>query len=202
MPYRSAYSRLERARHLVRIGNGLAIDAAILEQGFRLGFLKIVGAYLGTGDLRGNGEDGNPGSVAIIEAVDQMHIAWATGPRANGQFAGKLCLRAGGKCACFLVPNMDPVDLALTPQAFGDAIEAIAHHAINAFHPSQMERLGEEVGNGHSGHWRAPGKASGFRGLSWHGPLHWMTPPRTRAVLPTPEPGDRCVARRAMRPSC
>src|SRR5258708_29442263 len=75
---------LKDAGHLLGVGNELAIVAALREEMFRVGLLKISAPNLIAGNLRGDREHGNPAAVAVVQAVDQMQIARATTTRANG----------------------------------------------------------------------------------------------------------------------
>ena len=44
-----------------------------------------------------------------------------------------------------LVPDMDPLDLALSPQRVSEAVEAIANNAINPLDASRGQRLDELI---------------------------------------------------------
>jgi hypothetical protein len=51
--------------------------AALREEMFRVGFLKIAAANFVAGNLRRNGENRNTVALAVVETIDQMQIAGA-----------------------------------------------------------------------------------------------------------------------------
>ena len=52
------------------MGNELTIVAALREEMFRVGLVKISAPNLIAGNLRGDREHGNLAAVAVLEAVD------------------------------------------------------------------------------------------------------------------------------------
>jgi hypothetical protein len=69
---RGLYGNLQNTGHLLGLGNQFTIMAALCEDMFRVGLLKISAADFIAGNLRGDGEDGNTATVTVIEPVDQM----------------------------------------------------------------------------------------------------------------------------------
>jgi len=113
---------LQGAGHLVGPGNQLAIMTAFLEQGFRMGLLEISGADLGRRDLSRNRQHWHARAVAVEQAVDEVQIAGAATASADGEFARQMRLGASRKGSDLLVPDVDPLDLALSSQSVGEGI--------------------------------------------------------------------------------
>ena len=63
--------------HLFGVRNQLTIVAALREEMFRMGFLEVPASYFIAGDLRRDGEDGNPAALTVVETIDQMQISGA-----------------------------------------------------------------------------------------------------------------------------
>ncbi len=76
-----AERRLDRefqyARHLTWLGNELAIVAAVAEKLVGMRLLKIIASDFAAGDVRRNGENRHAVAMAIVESIDEMHIAGA-----------------------------------------------------------------------------------------------------------------------------
>jgi len=136
---------LQGAGHLVRPGNQLAIKTAFLEKGFRMGLLEISGADLRRRDLRRNRKHGHARAVAVEEAVDEVQVARPATARANSEFARQMRLGASRKGSDLLVPDMDPLDFALSSQSVGEAIETIADYAIDPLDARGREGLHELI---------------------------------------------------------
>src|SRR4029077_12416283 len=146
-----ANRRFDDSRYLNRIRDQLDVVAAFLEERLRMGFLKIAGTNLGTGNMRRDGHHRHAVAMAIKEAIDQMQIAGAAAPGAYSELARQLRLRAGGKRRDFLVPDGNPLDLLAHAQLLGDGIEGIPHQSINTAHAGSFERLNYSVRNiGHT----------------------------------------------------
>ncbi len=138
---------LERARHLIGAGHELAVVAAFLEERFRMRFLEIVGADLGGGNVRGDGEHRHTRAVAVEQAVDQVQIARAAASRADRELAGQMRLGSGREGRNLLVPDMEPLDLALPADGVGQAVQAVTDNTVNALDACRCERFRELVGN-------------------------------------------------------
>lgn len=63
-----------------------AIVAAVLEELFRAGLLKVVRFQLRTRNLRSESEDWDPAALAVEEPIDQVKIPGATAAGADRQF--------------------------------------------------------------------------------------------------------------------
>src|ERR1700733_10933240 len=119
---------------------------ALFEQDFRMGLLEISGADFGRRDLRRNRKHGHARAVAVKEAVDEVQIAGATAASANGELARQMRLGAGRERGDLLVPDVDPLDLALPAQGVGEAVEAVADNAIDPLDARCGQGLDELVG--------------------------------------------------------
>jgi hypothetical protein len=145
---------MQHARKLLRTGNQLAIVAAFLEEIFRMRLLKEVGADFAGWNVRGNRQNASRTAVAIKESIDEMEISRTTTAGANRQFAGKLRFRPRGESASFLVPNMDPFDLAAFAYRVCYRIEAVAHHPLDPLNAGFDQSLDEFIRDA-MGHVRA-----------------------------------------------
>ena len=104
--------------------------AALPEQLFGMGLLEIPGADLGGRDLRSNAEHRHARAMAIEQPVDQVKVSGSAAAGADGEFTGEMGLGAGCEGGDFLMPDMNPFDLALAAQRVGDPmLRAVADDA-------------------------------------------------------------------------
>jgi hypothetical protein len=136
---------LESARHLMRAGDELTIVAALAEQGLGVRFLKITGTDLRRGNLRSDGEHRYARPMAVEEAIDEVEIAGSAAARADRESPRQVCLGPGCKRGDFLMANMDPLDLAATPERIREPVQTVPHDAVNTFHARRLQDLGELV---------------------------------------------------------
>jgi hypothetical protein len=68
--------------------------------------------------------------MAVEEAIDEMQVAWPATARAHREFARQMSLGACGESGNLLVPDMDPIDLALPANRVGQTVEAIANDSV------------------------------------------------------------------------
>jgi hypothetical protein len=104
---------LEAARHLLGVGDELAIMAALFEQCLGVRFLEIARADLGRGDVGRDGQNRHARAMAVEQTVDEVQIARPAAPGTNGEGARQMRVRAGGESGDLLVPEVYPLDLAL-----------------------------------------------------------------------------------------
>jgi hypothetical protein len=114
-----------------------------------MGFLKIAAADFRTRNMRCNGQDRHPRAMTIEKTINQMQIAGATAAGTDGKLTGQMRFRACGESGGFLMPGMNPVDVAASAQRFGNAIEAIADNAIDAANADRVEHLRDNVSSFH-----------------------------------------------------
>ena len=149
------YCYLQSTGHLVGAGDQLAIVTALPEQCLRAGSLKIAGADLGRRDLRSNGEHGQPRTVAVEQAVDEVEVAGPAAAGADGELTRQMRLGTRREGRDLLVPDMDPFDLTLAAKRVGQPVQAVANNAINPLDTRCGENLRELIRNGF-GHVCAP----------------------------------------------
>jgi hypothetical protein len=87
--------------------------------------------------------------MTIKKAVDQVQIAGATAAGTDGEIAGQMRFRASSECGGFLMPGMDPVDIAASAQRFRDSVETIARDAIDTADTDRMEHFRDNVSRFH-----------------------------------------------------
>lgn len=69
-------------------------------------------------------------AAGVIPAVDEVHVARAVAADADREFAGQLRFRAGGEGGDLLVAHVRPLQVAVTSQRVGEAVQRVARHAI------------------------------------------------------------------------
>ena len=79
--------------------------------------------------------------MAIIKPVDQVHVAGAATAGTHRQLTRQMGLGAGGKRGRFLVADADPLDVLSLADFLQQAIERVAHHAVNSFHAGGHQRF-------------------------------------------------------------
>src|SRR5579871_3285933 len=137
---------LERARHLLRARDQLAIMAALAKQTFGPGFLEIAAADLRRRDLRCDREHRNTRAMAVVQAVDQMHVAGTAAAGTDGKLPGQMRFCTGRKGCDLLMADMDPLDLVLTAQLVGQTVQTVADDAVDAFDAGNGEDVDELAG--------------------------------------------------------
>jgi hypothetical protein len=130
--HRDAHRAGQDLRQLLGVRHQLDVVAALLEQALGMGRLEIVDADLAAGDMRGDRQHRHATALAVEQPVDQVQIARPAAARAYRELAGQMRLGAGGKRRAFLVPDVNPVDLAGAAQRVGEAVQRIADDAIES----------------------------------------------------------------------
>ena len=110
--------------------------------------LEIAAADLGRGYLRGDGQHRHPRAVAVEQAVDEMQVAGSAASGTHREFTCQMRLGTGREGGDFFVPDMDPLDLALAAQRFGQPIQAVADDAIDPLDAGGGKGFGELVRDG------------------------------------------------------
>jgi hypothetical protein len=85
--------------------------------------------------------------MAIKQAVDEVKIAWSATSRAGSELAGQMRLATSGESRDLLVPNMDPLDLALAAKRVRQPVETVADNAINSLNTSCGEDFRKLIGH-------------------------------------------------------
>jgi hypothetical protein len=71
--------------------------------------------------------------MAIEQPVDQVKVSGPAAAGADSELAGEMGLGAGCEGGDFLMPDMNPFDLALAAQRVGEPVEAVADDAVDSF---------------------------------------------------------------------
>ena len=85
--------------------------------------------------------------MTVEQPVDEMQIARSAAARADRELAGQMRLGAGREGRDLLVPDMEPLDLALPANGVGQAVQAVADNTVDALDARRCERFRELVGN-------------------------------------------------------
>ena len=96
--------------------------------------------------MRGDGEHRHARAVAIEQAVDEVQVAWPAAAGADGELAGQMRFGTGREGRDLLVPDMDPLDLALAADGIRQPVQAVADEAVDAFHAGSGQDLDELFG--------------------------------------------------------
>jgi hypothetical protein len=81
---RRLHGDLQDAGHLLGLGDQFTVVAALREEVFRLGFLKISAADFTAGNLRGDGENWDAAAMGVVKPVDQMKVSGTAASGADG----------------------------------------------------------------------------------------------------------------------
>src|SRR5262249_7656465 len=122
---------LQDMAHLVGVLDHLAVVTALGKEVLGVGLLEVAAANLRAGNVSGDGDDGDAVSVAIVESIDEVHVAGAAAARAGGQLSGEVCVGPGGEGGDLLVPDVDPADLVVPPDVVGDAVQRVSRHSVH-----------------------------------------------------------------------
>ena len=87
-----------------------AVARALLEDHLRVGFLKELGTDLHAGNVGCNREDFRAIAVGIVETLDEVGVS-TTGTGADCEVASDERFSARRESCCFLVANMDPLNV-------------------------------------------------------------------------------------------
>ena len=113
-----------------------------------MGFLEIARADFRRGNLCSDRQHRYARAVGIEQAVDQVQVARPAATRADGQRTGEVGFRPGGKGGDFFVTHMYPLDIATAAYHIGEAVKAVAHHAIDALDAGGNQGSHELFGDG------------------------------------------------------
>ena len=82
--------------------------------------------------MRGDAEYGDAGAVTVEQAIDEVQIARPAAARADGELTRQMRFGARREGGYLLVPDVEPLDLALSANRIGQPVEAVADDAVNA----------------------------------------------------------------------
>src|SRR5262249_664189 len=94
-------------------------------------------------------------AMTIEQSINQVQVPWSTAARAHSQAPSEVRFGTGCECRHLLVPHVNPLDLALSPQCIGDSVEAVADDPVNPPHAHERENLDELISYG-PGHRHVP----------------------------------------------
>ena len=149
-----ANGRVDDARCLLGSRDQLAVVRAFHEEAIRVGLLEVAHADLDAGDVGGDGQNRDLGTVCVEQTIDEVQVARTTGTCADSQLAGQSCLGSSGEGRSLLMTNVDPVDTALDRTAgpancINDGVQGVTDDAVDPSHPRIEELLDELFGNIH-----------------------------------------------------
>src|SRR6185437_9979742 len=96
----------------------------------------VSASYFIAWDLSSDGEDGHPIAVTVVESVDQVQISRTATTGTNSQPSGEMGFCARGKCCCFFMAQMDPLQFSGCSNRVGDGIERITRNPEDPANPS------------------------------------------------------------------
>src|SRR5580658_461801 len=99
---------------------------------FRMSLLKISTPDLSARNLRGDGQNGDAAALAIVKAIDQVHVSGPAASCAYRQFACEMRLCAGRERSCLLMAHANPLDVLPGAKRIRDAIERIAWYSVDS----------------------------------------------------------------------
>src|SRR6266849_5934809 len=98
--------------------------------------------------MRRDGQHRDAVAVAVVEAVDQVQVARATGTSTDSERAGEVGVGPGCESRRLLVTNMHPLDLALAAKCIGQPVQAIPDDAVNPLDAGGFKGFGELICDG------------------------------------------------------
>src|SRR5580658_10667866 len=99
--------------------------AAPREDLFRIGLLKISTPDFSAWNLRRDGQNGDATALAIVKAIDQVHVSRPAASGAYRQLAREMRLCAGRERCCLFMAHANPLDVFASAKRIRDAIERI-----------------------------------------------------------------------------
>ena len=93
--------------------------------------------------------------MTVEQPVDEVQVAGSAATGADDETPREVSLRTGCECRHFLVPHVNPFDLALAPQGVRDAVETVADDSVHALDAGARENLDELIRD-RSGHQMLP----------------------------------------------
>src|SRR5271170_4512206 len=119
--------------------------AAACEDLYRIRFLEISTPDFGARNLRRNGQNGDAAALAIVEAIDQVHVSRPAASGAYRQLAGEMRFGAGRERGCLLMAHTNPFDVLAGTNRIRDAIERIARHSVNSLNIRFHQDVDQQV---------------------------------------------------------
>jgi hypothetical protein len=116
-----------------------------------VGFLEVAPTDLLPRDVGGDGEHRHPTALHIEQAIDEVKV-----PRTAARRDDREVPRDRGLCPRrerrgLLVADMGPLDLAVTAERVGEAVQRVAGDAVDATDPRHLQGCDDVVGHGGHG---------------------------------------------------
>ena len=83
--------------------------------------------------------------MSVVQTVDEVRLPGPVTARADRQVTRKTCLGARREGRDFLISDVNPFELGLSPQRVGQPVQTITNNAINPLHTCRRENLGELI---------------------------------------------------------
>ena len=119
--------------------------AALREDLFRMSLLEISTPDFSARNLRRDGQNGDAAALAIVKAIDQMHVSGPAASGAYSQFASEMRLCTRRERGCLLMPHANPLDILAGANRIRDAIERIAREAVNSLNARSHQDVYQQV---------------------------------------------------------
>ena len=98
--------------------------------------------------MRGDGNNRQPGPVAVEQSIDKMEVAGTAASGTDRKRAGDMRIGAGRERGDFLMAHMQPLNAAMPAQRIGEAVQAVPNDAVDPAHAGRRKRFHHLVGNG------------------------------------------------------
>ncbi len=141
---------------LLRRVHLLAEDGAVRVERLEVDLLGELHAELGRDDLAGDQHHGRAIAVGLEHAVDEMQAAGPARAGAGRELARQVGLGARGECRRFLMPHMDPLDVAAV-NGVGDMVERVSDDAVAMLDARVLKGFDDEFGDFALSHGEGPG---------------------------------------------
>lgn len=138
----------ERARHLVRGGDGGPVNGHVAEEQVVVDLLEVVAADLGEGNLAADREDGCTALGCVVQTVEQVHGARSDRAHAHPEGAGELSPGARREGRGLLVPASDPLQAVGGADGLGQRVQRVPDDAEDVPDAQFLECVDDDPGDG------------------------------------------------------
>jgi hypothetical protein len=112
---------------------------------FRMSLLKISTPDFSARNLCRDGQNGDAAALAVVKAIDQVHVSRPAASGAYRQFASEMRLCAGRERGCLLMAHANPLDVLAGANRIRDAIERIAGDSVNSLNARFQQDVYQQV---------------------------------------------------------
>jgi hypothetical protein len=110
-----------------------------------MSLLEISTPDFSARNLRRDGQNGNATALAIVKAIDQMHVSGPAASSAYSQFASEMRLCARRERGCLLMARANPLDVPAGANRIRYAIERVAGDAVNSLNARSQQDVHKQV---------------------------------------------------------